>query len=56
MALIFRRSIDGDGKADYCYLDAKTGALSVYYNRGIGDTSIAGDGTMFADIDGKIQF
>ncbi|KAL9635740.1 MAG: hypothetical protein Q9204_002513 [Flavoplaca sp. TL-2023a] len=51
--LVQLADVDGDGKADYCYLDAKTGALSVYYNRGNADTSVTGDGVVFADIDGK---
>ncbi|KAL8981667.1 MAG: hypothetical protein Q9205_003611 [Flavoplaca limonia] len=51
--LVQLADIDGDGKADYCHLDAKTGALSVSYNRGNADTSVTGDGVVFADIDGK---
>ncbi|KAL8688084.1 MAG: hypothetical protein Q9218_005918 [Villophora microphyllina] len=50
--LVRLADMDGDGKADYCYLDAKMGALSVYYNRGKADTSVTGDGLIFADIDG----
>ena len=38
---------------DYCYLDAKTGALSVYFNKGKADTSVTGDGVVFADMDGE---
>lgn len=43
--------MDGDGKDDYVYI-GEHGALSVWYNRGSTDDSMAIDGLRFADIDG----
>lgn len=43
--------LDGDGKDDYAYIDAK-GAVQLWWNRGAADTSMAIDGVRFADIDG----
>ncbi|KAH8800307.1 hypothetical protein F5884DRAFT_904986 [Xylogone sp. PMI_703] len=44
--------MDGDGKADYIVVDADTGAITVYLNKGTADTSVIGDGIRFADMDG----
>ncbi|UZP45216.1 hypothetical protein NXS19_013028 [Fusarium pseudograminearum] len=43
--------MDGDGKDDYVYV-GDHGALSVWYNRGTTDDSMAIDGLRFADMDG----
>jgi hypothetical protein len=43
--------MDGDGKDDYVYVDSN-GALWIWWNRGVVDTSLAIDGIRFADIDG----
>jgi FG-GAP-like repeat len=43
--------MDGDGKADYVYID-QDGALWLWWNRGTVDDSLAISGIHFADIDG----
>ncbi|KAL6354196.1 hypothetical protein LRP88_12530 [Fusarium phalaenopsidis] len=43
--------LDGDGKADYAYVD-DNGGLQVWYNRGECDDSMVIDGIRFADVDG----
>ncbi|KAH7006558.1 SGNH hydrolase-type esterase domain-containing protein [Fusarium venenatum] len=48
---ILLADMDGDGKDDYVYVGEK-GALSLWYNRGDIDDSMAIDGLRFADIDG----
>lgn len=42
----------GDGKADVARIYKKTGAVDYYINHGSADTSVAGDGIRFGDLDG----
>ncbi|RSL78301.1 hypothetical protein CEP51_008323 [Fusarium floridanum] len=43
--------MDGNGKADYIWVDEK-GGVNLWHNRGSADTSMAIDGLRFADING----
>ncbi|KAJ3467994.1 hypothetical protein MRS44_005558 [Fusarium solani] len=49
--LIHLADMDGNGKADYIWVD-ETGGVNLWHNRGSADTSMAIDGLRFADIDG----
>lgn len=44
-------AIDSDGKDDYAYVDNE-GAIWLWWNKGVVDTTMALDGIRFADIDG----
>ncbi|KND93383.1 Lipase 1 [Tolypocladium ophioglossoides CBS 100239] len=46
--------MDGDGKDDYAYID-ENGGISLWYNRGHGDTSLLMDNIHFADLYGEGQ-
>jgi hypothetical protein len=43
--------LDGDGKDDFAYIDQE-GAIWLWWNRGISDSTMAIDGIRFADING----
>jgi hypothetical protein len=43
--------MDGDGKSDYVHVN-ESGAISIWYNRGVTQDHMQLDGIHFADIDG----
>jgi lysophospholipase L1-like esterase len=44
--------LNGDGKADYVFLDDKSGAVTLWLNTGSGRTEETGQGILFADLNG----